>query len=92
MMDAVLFVVIAWHRTAGGWRRHRDRDYVDAEAVAMNDRERQLWTEYVRQLEARKNAKLARKRHTTKPEPTQAELEAALDDLVREAQNRSTKT
>jgi hypothetical protein len=49
----------------------------------MNDRERQLWTEYVRQLEARKNAKPARKRRSKKPEPTPQEFEVALDDLVR---------
>jgi hypothetical protein len=54
----------------------------------MRDRERQLWTEYVREPEARKNAKPARKRRPQKPEPTPAELEAALDDLVREAELR----
>jgi hypothetical protein len=48
----------------------------------MRDRERQQWTEYVRQLEARKSAKPARKRRAKKPEPSQAELEAALDDLT----------
>ena len=58
----------------------------------MSDRERQLWTEYVRQLEARKNAKPARKRRATKPEPTPQELEDALDDLVRLDSRGNTPT
>jgi hypothetical protein len=48
----------------------------------MRDRERQLWTEFVRQMEERKADKPTRKRRLKKPEPTPAELEAALDDLV----------
>jgi hypothetical protein len=58
---------------------------MDAEAVAVSD-QRKAWTEYVekREREARKNAKPARKRRARKPEPTQQELEAALDDLVSE--------
>ena len=54
----------------------------------MRDRERQLWTEYVRQLE-RKNEKPARKRRAKKPQPTPAELEQALDSLVTEAERRT---
>ena len=55
----------------------------------MNDHERRLWTEYVRQLEARKNAKPARKRRARKPEPTPQELEQVLDDLVSEAESKT---
>ena len=56
----------------------------------MSSRERQLWTEYVRQREAREDDKPARKRRAKKqPEPTPAELEAALDSLVTEAERRT---
>ena len=48
----------------------------------MRDRERQQWTEFVRQREERKTDKPAKKRRSRKPEPSLAELEAALDDLV----------
>jgi len=48
----------------------------------MNSRELQLWTEFVRKREGRKDEKQARKRRAKKPQPTPAELEAALDDLV----------
>jgi len=52
----------------------------------MSGWERQLWTEYVRQREAREDDKPARKRRAKKqPEPTPAELEATLDDLTTEA-------
>ena len=51
----------------------------------MSSRERQLWTEFVRKREGRKDEKPARKRRAKKPQPTPAELEAALDDLTREA-------
>jgi hypothetical protein len=52
----------------------------------MRDRERQLWTEFVRQREERNDEKQTRKRRAKKgPEPTPAELEAALDDLTTEA-------
>ena len=52
----------------------------------MSSRERQLWTEFVRKREERKDDKPARKRRAKKrPEPTPAELEAALDDLTTEA-------
>jgi hypothetical protein len=63
----------------------------------MRGRERQQWIEFVRRREERKADKLARKRRRKKPEPTQRpekwvstqeELEAALDDLVREAERR----
>jgi hypothetical protein len=55
----------------------------------MRARERRLWTAHVRELEARRNVKLARKQHPKKPGSAPAELEAALDDLVREAKSRS---
>jgi hypothetical protein len=49
----------------------------------MKDRERQQWTEFVRQREACKADKPVRKRRPRKPEqPTQAELDVVLDDLV----------
>jgi hypothetical protein len=48
----------------------------------MSGRERQLWTEFVRKREERKDEKQARKRRAKKPQPTPAELDAALDDLV----------
>ena len=51
----------------------------------MSSRERQLWTEFVRKREGRKDEKPARKRRAKKPQPTPAELEAALDDLTTEA-------
>jgi hypothetical protein len=57
--------------------------------MRMRDRERRLWTAHVRELEARKNAKSARKQRPQKPGSTPAELEAALEDLVREANSRS---
>ena len=51
----------------------------------MSSRERQLWTEFVCKREERKDEKQARKRRAKKPQPTPVELEAALDDLTREA-------
>jgi hypothetical protein len=51
----------------------------------MSSRERQLWTEFVRKREGCKDDKPARKRRAKKPQPTPAELEAALDDLTTEA-------
>jgi hypothetical protein len=52
----------------------------------MSSRERQLWTEFVRQREERNDERQTRKRRAKKgPEPTPAELEAALDDLTTEA-------
>jgi hypothetical protein len=48
----------------------------------MRNRERQLWTELVRKREERKNKKPVRKRRPKKPEPSQAERDAALDDLT----------
>ena len=50
----------------------------------MSGWERQLWTEFVRKREGRKDEKLARKRRAKKLQPTSAELEAALDDLTNE--------
>jgi hypothetical protein len=50
----------------------------------MSGRERQLWTEFVRKREERKDEKQARKQRAKKPQPTPAELEAALDDLTNE--------
>jgi hypothetical protein len=55
----------------------------------MSGRERQLWTEFVRKREERKDEKQARKRRAKKPEPTPAELEQALNDLVTEAEQRT---
>ena len=55
----------------------------------MSGRERQLWTEFVRKREERKDEKQARKRRAKKPEPTPAELEQALDSLVTEAERRT---
>jgi hypothetical protein len=58
------------------------------DSVAMSkqsSRERQMWTEHVRKLEERKNEKkVKRPRAKKKPEPSPAELEAALDDLTEE--------
>jgi len=48
----------------------------------MSGRERQLWTEFARKREERKGEKQARKRRAKKPQPTPAEREAVLDDLV----------
>src|SRR5262249_14748841 len=42
----------------------------------MSSRERQLWTEFVRKREGRKDEKPARKRRVKKPQLTPAELEA----------------
>jgi hypothetical protein len=50
----------------------------------MSSRERQLWTEFVRKREGRKDEKPARKRRAKKPQPTSAGLEAALDDLTKQ--------
>jgi hypothetical protein len=55
----------------------------------MSSRERQLWTEFVRKREGRKDEKPARKRRAKKPQPTPAELEQALNDLVTEAEQRT---
>ena len=55
----------------------------------MSGRERQLWTEFVRKREERKDEKPARKRRAKKPQPTPAELEQALDSLVTEAERRT---
>jgi hypothetical protein len=54
----------------------------------MSSRERQLWTEFVRKREGRKDEKPARKRRAKKPQPTPAELEAALDSLVTDAERQ----
>ena len=48
----------------------------------MRNRERQLWTEYVRKLEERKDKKPGKSRAKKKPKVSQAELDAALDDLT----------
>jgi hypothetical protein len=50
----------------------------------MSSRERQLWTEFVRKREGRKDEKQARKQRAKKQQTTRAELEAALDDLTNE--------
>jgi hypothetical protein len=48
----------------------------------MRNRERQLWTEHVRQLEERKDKKPKRPRAEKKPKASKAELDTALDDLT----------
>ena len=48
----------------------------------MSGRERQLWTEFVCKRVERKDEKQAKKRRAKKPQPTPAEREAVLDDLV----------
>ena len=50
----------------------------------MSSRELQLWTEFVRKREERRDEKPARKRRAKRSEPTPAELEAALDGLTNE--------
>jgi len=52
----------------------------------MSDRERQLWTEFVRKREQRKDGKRARKPRARKGETPPAAMEAELDDLVKEAE------
>jgi len=54
----------------------------------MRNRERQQWTEYVRRLEERKDKKPRKPRAKKKPEASQAELDAALDDLTGAAPER----
>jgi len=53
----------------------------------MQNRERQLWTAFVRQLEERKSEKPKRLRKK-KPQASQAERDAALDDLTGVAPER----
>jgi len=48
----------------------------------MRNRERQQWTEYVRRIKERKDKKSRKPRAKKKPEPSQAELDAVLDDLT----------
>jgi len=58
------------------------------------NRERQLWIEFVRKREAgpqSQDGKPTRKRRSKTPQPTPAELEAALDELVREADSRGVR-
>jgi len=56
----------------------------------MRDRERQLWTEFVRKREEHKDEEPARKRRSKKPPRfSLAELEAALDDLIAEHASRA---
>jgi hypothetical protein len=54
----------------------------------MRNRERQQWTEYVRRMKECKDKKSRKPRAKKKPEASQAELDAALDDLTREAKER----
>jgi hypothetical protein len=54
----------------------------------MSGRERQLWTEFVRKREQRRDGKRASQKRLRKGELSPAEREAALEDLVREAQER----
>jgi hypothetical protein len=48
----------------------------------MRDRERQLWTEFIERRECEQRRKKT-KRVRPKDEPSPAELEAALDDLIK---------
>ena len=48
----------------------------------MLNRERQQWTEYVRRMEEHEDKKPRKPRAKKKPEASQAELDAALDDLT----------
>ena len=51
----------------------------------MKHREGQAWTDYVRELETRKSGKKAKcPRPKKQSQPSPAELEAVLDDLVTE--------
>jgi hypothetical protein len=52
----------------------------------VSDRERQQWTEYVRQMEAKTGKKPRARRTKKRPAPAPAEMGAELDDLVREAE------
>ena len=54
----------------------------------MRNRERQLWTEFVRRMEERKDKKPRKPRAKKKPEASQAERDAALDDLTGAAPER----
>ena len=54
----------------------------------MRNRECQLWTDYVRKREERKDKKPRRPRAKKKPEASQAERDAALDDLTGAAPER----
>jgi hypothetical protein len=47
--------------------------------IKQNKRQRQAWTEFVEKRESEKKAK---RPHAKKPEVSQAELEAGLDDLT----------
>ena len=56
----------------------------------MSGRERQQWTEYVRQREGRKDEKPVRKwRSKKQPLFSPADLETSLDDLITEATRRA---
>jgi len=67
-----------------------DGSHVRPEYItAMRNRERQLWTEFVREREERKDKKPRRPGVKKKPEASQAELDAVLDDLTEAAHRRS---
>jgi hypothetical protein len=51
----------------------------------MSGRERQLWTEFVRKREERKDEKQARKRRAKKPQPTPAGVMTKLGLTLNEA-------
>jgi hypothetical protein len=57
-----------------------------------SQRERQLWTEYAEMRQRQQNQPARKPRAKRVKGPTPAELEQALDDLVSEARNPSTKT
>ena len=49
----------------------------------QSNRERQLWTEFVQAKEREGEKKAKRSRAKNKPQPSPAELDSALDDLVK---------
>jgi hypothetical protein len=55
------------------------------------DSERQAWTTFVEECEAERKPKRPRGVYRRRFRPTQAELEAALDDLVTDADRRGAK-
>jgi hypothetical protein len=55
-------------------------------------RERELWTSYVREREPRQRPKRSPRIRKPKPGMSPAEMEAELDDLVREAEQRQAQS
>jgi hypothetical protein len=55
-------------------------------------RERELWTNYVREREAKRRPKRPRAKKQQPTRMTAAEMEVELDDLVREAEQRQAQS